>query len=722
MRGYCTPNYSSGTNPQPPANVDTIRESGVWGRSFTDHTSLSIISFSNMPGSGSSEGDPRRYGFACSTCRRKKVRCDGTRPVCRKCSKSGVECFYKPESGDLWLLQQLRNSNKRVRELEEQMRNLLSTKETEAANILPQSSEHGSTRKSPTCPALELIDAIGDEEKVRESALDELSVDENGKVQYFGATSRFYVPTEHTTQARGQAELDRSSDFVDATKHRTWLQSSSKLQKSWERLAFANLQNERSDINPQLAADLLQIYWAWQHPLHNCVYRPCFSRDMALGGPYFSEFLLYTLYAHASRHANTDDPRFKDIGRGERFLAKAKLLLQSEMEQPRPKIPTIQALLILGGRQCAVGKSSEGWLYTGMAIRMMKDIGLHLNMKRLAHLEKLAPEDLEVRKRLFLSAYAWDKSISTCLGRPPSLIEMPYAPESLSNSDHCLMSSIDHSDDDEMWTPCFLDDEVLYPPTKSFNTQVFISFCRLSQLINESYDIIYKVKTRKGILSKSIIELDGRIRAFYSCLPEGLRIENISSMPFCPPPHIFSLNILYHVTLILLYRPFLFSSTSSLTKDDDFNIRAHRICVERTKINQFLKAHHRTFNFKIQTYLVSYCVYTAATIDAFEIKSHDDTAATEAAQRLSTTLKMLETEARQTPGIKRSIEIIKTQLQTHTEVAHDRHATVEDYNDVQRQNFSIETQQVTLFTPVYQVCLHLLVSHHHMFLFWDGHR
>jgi hypothetical protein len=40
---------------------------------------------------------------------------------------------------------------------------------------------------------------------------------------------------------------------------------------------------------------------------------------------------------------------------------------------------------------------------------MMKDIGLHLRTGRLASLVKLDPEDLEVRKRLFLSAYAWDK-------------------------------------------------------------------------------------------------------------------------------------------------------------------------------------------------------------------------------------------------------------------------------------------------------------------------
>ena len=92
-----------------------------------------------------------------------------------------------------------------------------------------------------------------------------------------------------------------------------------------------------------------------------------FIRDMALGGPYFSPFLLYTIYAHAARHLDVDDPRFKDVDCGEGFLAKAKCLLQFEMQQPIPRIPTIQALLILGGRHCAVGKHSEGWLYTGMA-------------------------------------------------------------------------------------------------------------------------------------------------------------------------------------------------------------------------------------------------------------------------------------------------------------------------------------------------------------------
>jgi len=40
---------------------------------------------------------------------------------------------------------------------------------------------------------------------------------------------------------------------------------------------------------------------------------------------------------------------------------------------------------------------------------MIKDLGLHLNMHKQNYLQHFEPDDLEVRKRLFLSAYAWDK-------------------------------------------------------------------------------------------------------------------------------------------------------------------------------------------------------------------------------------------------------------------------------------------------------------------------
>lgn len=60
--------------------------------------------------------------------------------------------------------------------------------------------------------------------------------------------------------------------------------------------------------------------------------------------------------------------------------------------------------------------------------------------------------------------------------------------------------------------------------------------------------------------------------------------------------------------------------------------------------------------------MTSYCVYTAATIEVLQVQNSSKDFSTAAAQRLSTTLRMLEAEVAQTPGIRRSVDIIKAQL------------------------------------------------------------
>lgn len=167
--------------------------------------------------------------------------------------------------------------------------------------------------------------------------------------------------------------------------------------------------------------------------------------DMALNGPYYSDFLLMCIFALSARHLSRQDGESTGVAMGEQFFSRAKMLLLDEMDKSEPRIPTIQGLLILGGRQCAIGKSSQGWLFTGMvsnkkthcstyppfaktcqAIRMMTDIGIHLNANKIAELEKLTPAEIETRKRLYNSAYIWDKTLSLALGRPPTLVGEPY--------------------------------------------------------------------------------------------------------------------------------------------------------------------------------------------------------------------------------------------------------------------------------------------------------
>lgn len=58
---------------------------------------------------------------------------------------------------------------------------------------------------------------------------------------------------------------------------------------------------------------------------------------------------------------------------GSRFMRRIKQLLGEALEQS--SIPTIQAMLLLSNSLFALGQPSAAWLYCGIAIRMIFDMG-----------------------------------------------------------------------------------------------------------------------------------------------------------------------------------------------------------------------------------------------------------------------------------------------------------------------------------------------------------
>lgn len=90
------------------------------------------------------------------------------------------------------------------------------------------------------------------------------------------------------------------------------------------------------------------------------------------------------------------------------MISRARNLLGTEILNPS-SIATTQALLQLSARELAFGSISQAWLYSGMAFRMVSDLGLHHNASDIAGLGAFTTEDLETRKRLFWSCYVWDK-------------------------------------------------------------------------------------------------------------------------------------------------------------------------------------------------------------------------------------------------------------------------------------------------------------------------
>jgi hypothetical protein len=137
---------------------------------------------------------------------------------------------------------------------------------------------------------------------------------------------------------------------------------------------------------------------------------------MVVGGPSYSPFLLTVLCAHTAR--------FDSRELSELLIARARSLLGAEIQRPS-SISTAQALLQLSARDLAYGLISQAWLYSGMAFRMVSDLGLHHSTGSIETLGSQNAEDFEIRRRLFWSCYFWDKAISLYLGREPVLTDLP---------------------------------------------------------------------------------------------------------------------------------------------------------------------------------------------------------------------------------------------------------------------------------------------------------
>lgn len=404
--------------------------------------------------------------------------------------------------------------------------------------------------------------------------------------------------------------------------------------RTWEEFALGNAAMQ-SDIPRQVISKLLQIHWAWITPMFNWVYRPAFMRDMAIGGPFYSPFLLTVMCAHAARFDSTKT--------GELLISKARLLLGTEIHNPS-SIPTAQALLQLSARDLAYGSMSQAWLYSGMAFRMVSDLGLHHSTTNITTLGPLSAEDLEIRRRLFWSCYFWDKAISLYLGRMPVLQEVPLnQPPEL----------VDDSAENDLWSPHWGDSVNLsnvslgeYPQYKSYVVSSFENCCKLAVILN---DIVLHLYARRAATNTDEV-LNGiqkRLDEWRAKSPSHLRYDPDDLPDSCPPPHILTQNMLYYTTIILLHRPF-------------HTVHAHHATCRSASdsIETLARLLKKTFGFTRITYLMAYCLYTGASVMMQDVNAGD----LEANVKMMTFLEALEEGTKTCPIVQRSLDIIKSGL------------------------------------------------------------
>ena len=157
-----------------------------------------------------------------------------------------------------------------------------------------------------------------------------------------------------------------------------------------------------------------------------------------------------------------------------------------------------------------------------------------------------------------------------------------------------------------------------------------------------------------------IESVQNRLEFWYDQLPSVLRVDEPRQRRASPPPHILSLNLLYRALLLILFRHYQRHITGAVSV-----VQAHKLRFleeQAALFHDLFILYCRTFQSKAHTSLVSYCVYTAATVDIGFIRIGSEEQRHAAALRLRAALKILEAEGKHTPGVKNSVDTIKKQI------------------------------------------------------------
>ncbi|KAL5325601.1 hypothetical protein ACEPPN_006729 [Leptodophora sp. 'Broadleaf-Isolate-01'] len=435
-----------------------------------------------------------------------------------------------------------------------------------------------------------------------------LSVDERGQVEVYGPTSALHgLSPDSPVHNRSSQPSDHP------LRHQLIVNALMQRQKEYNLLRLQTIGGEPAE----LALHLLELHWNRQHHTFLLTYRPAIMRDLVTGGPNCSPFLLNAIFACVSKFSDRlevrDNPTEPETT-GARFFARCEALLLSESLLTTSSIPTMIGLLLLGSTFNAQGKASRGWLYTGYALRMVYDLGLHLDFKAVGG----NAEDVEIRRRVFWGAFICDKLQSLYLGRPVTFQECDA---------RVSRDFMDTMEENELWMP-YVDPKTPSQnvsatpplPTPVYSVSTFQQLCLLSKIMAKIINRFYVIGATFDNTHEYLQAADDSLAAWYAALPPHLLFEPwAKDSPSSPShtrvttaaPNVMLLLTTYNSLVILLHRPFVFGHL----RQSSIPAASWKRCTTAARnITTIASTYQASYTLRQAPYLLSYAVYVACTI------------------------------------------------------------------------------------------------------------
>ncbi|KAG2159426.1 fungal-specific transcription factor domain-containing protein [Suillus bovinus] len=301
---------------------------------------------------------------------------------------------------------------------------------------------------------------------------------------------------------------------------------------------------------------------------------------------------------------------------GDQYFNVAKKLLDNTYASSMPS--TVQALLLLGYREIGIGAMAQAWVYTGMAVRMAQDLGMHRAADGWARADVgrlFGSRELQERRRIWWGCVVLDGYVSSYIGRPLAIFERDY---------DTLLPGENEAEEMDLWIPHESPPPDSrghgYPPSAemrcSITGRVLSSFnasAKLSTILSKLVQSLYAIHPVNSRHTEAV-QLEELLNKWYLDLPEHLQLKQGAVVP----PHILTLHMQYWCTTLLLHRPFI-RNTYLLNKGKSDSAHDAEACATSKKHYELCVGAANHISSIVSSYREKYCLQRAPVFLCFYV-------------------------------------------------------------------------------------------------------
>ncbi|KAL1866632.1 hypothetical protein Plec18167_008962 [Paecilomyces lecythidis] len=279
----------------------------------------------------------------------------------------------------------------------------------------------------------------------------------------------------------------------------------------------------------------------------------------------------------------------QDAQLGEDFMEEADRLIQEELMQGRYSLTSVQALVIMSTRDVAAGKEAIMWFHLGLAIVMATNLVLDMDDSSDNSILR------QCERATYWGLFTADRLAAFVSGRLPQMrtAHNPEKPQ-------------DRSADDDLWSPIM---SIVRDPqfSRPENSAEVVPFrYELFEIIDDMLSMFYL--PGKLPRDEDIYLLHTRLVQWRGRQPAGLDLG-----PFAVP-NVFHLRLLYHATVLMLFRTYLHSPVG------DLSVQPVMICRDSASgILEAVTLYDQCYGLRYAPILYLNHVYAAAFVHASEL-------------------------------------------------------------------------------------------------------